>query len=329
MTSLTAGGTAPKSHRRKPNRVQFKSDHPGGKVKYNKAESRWAYLFISPFYLVFLIFGLAPILFSVVVAFFNWNPMDNSHPYVGMQNFHDLVADPIFWLSVRNTFSIWFFATIPQMFMAMGIASILRSPKLRGRVFWQSMLLLPNITSAIAIAVVFGQMFGRDFGIINILLSHIGRGPIDWIEGSVTSHIAIASMITWRWVGYNSLIFLAAMNAISRDLYESADLDGANKFQQFRFVTLPQLKNTITFMVIVGTIGGLQVFAEPATLGGNYDGGDSQQFSTLTLYLFKQVAVNGTYGYAAAIGIGITVLVVIISGINFFITRRIAGDGSK
>ena len=165
--------------------------------------------------------------------------------------------------------------------------------------------------------------------LINILLSHIGRGPIDWIEGSVTSHIAIASMITWRWVGYNSLIFLAAMNAISRDLYESADLDGANKFQQFRFVTLPQLKNTITFMVIVGTIGGLQVFAEPATLGGNYDGGDSQQFSTLTLYLFKQVAVNGTYGYAAAIGIGITVLVVIISGINFFITRRIAGDGSK
>ena len=331
MTSSSlAGVDRSKRGRHQRERVKIKSDHPNAKKqKYDKAESRWAFLFISPFYLIFLIFGLAPIIFSVAVSFFNWNPLEDTHPYVGLQNFKDLVVDPIFWISVRNTFSIWFFSTIPQMFMAMGIASILRSPKLRGRVFWQTMLLLPNITSAIAIAVVFGQMFGRDFGIINLLLSHINRGPVDWIENTLPSHIAIATMITWRWVGYNSLIFLASMNAISKDLYESADLDGASRFQQFRYVTLPQLKNTITFMVIVGTIGGLQVFAEPATLGGSYDGGTSNQFSTLTLYLFKQVAVNGTYGYAAAIGIGITVLVVIISAINFFITRRISGEGSK
>ena len=136
-------------------------------------------------------------------------------------------------------------------------------------------------------------------------------------------------MITWRWVGYNALIFLASMLAIPNDLYESAELDGATKWQQFRYVTLPGLKNTITFVIIVGTIGGLQVFAEPLTLGGNFNGGDSRQFSTLTLFLFEEMFLEQKYGYAAAIGIAITVIVLIISLINFLLTRRIASEDSK
>jgi ABC-type spermidine/putrescine transport system permease subunit II len=106
------------------------------------------------------------------------------------------------------------------------------------------------------------------------------------------------------------------MLAIPSYLYESADLDGASKWQQFRYITLPQLKNTITFVLIVGTIGGLQVFAEPLTLGGNMSGGDSRQFSTLTLFLYEQAFVNNRWGYAAAIGIFITVLISILSAIS-------------
>ena len=164
---------------------------------------------------------------------------------------------------------------------------------------------------------------------INYVLHIFGFANIDWQERTLASHIAIATMITWRWVGYNSLIFLASMNAIPNDLYESASLDGANRWQQFRYVTLPQLRNTITFMLIVGTIGGLQVFAEPATFGGNLSGGSAGQFSTLTLYLFRNVQEYTAYGYAAAIGIGITVIVLIISAINFGLTRRIASEDAK
>ena len=228
-----------------------------------------------------------------------------------------------------NTFSIWAFSTFPQMILAIGLATILRNPNLKFATFWRTILLLPNITSVLAIAIVFGQLFGRDFGLINVAREWLGMPDhINWISETIPSHIAIATMITWRWVGYNSLIFLAAMVAIPNDLYESATLDGANKWQTFRYVTLPQLKNTITFVLIVGTIGGLQVFAEPLTLGG-YSGGDSRQFSTLTLFLYEQAFQNGRWGYAAAVGIMITLIVLVISGINFLITRRISSEENK
>ena len=287
----------------------------------------WGYLFIAPFFVMFLIFGLAPVVYSTYIAFFNWDPLMEEQEFTGMANFVELLADDQFWIAVRNTFSIWFFSTIPQMILAIGLAAILRNRNLKFASFWRTLMLLPNITSVLAIAIVFGQLFGRDFGLINLALSYLGfTDRIDWIASAVPSHVAIATMITWRWLGYNSLIFLAAMLAIPDYLYESADLDGASKWQQFRYITLPQLKNTITFVLIVGTIGGLQVFAEPLTLGGSFGGGDSRQFSTLTLFLYEQAFQNNRWGYAAAIGIMITAIVIIISAVNFLITRRIASE---
>lgn len=291
---------------------------------------RWGYLFTAPFLVMFLIFGLAPVGFSIWIAFMDYgDPLEPTQQFIGLDNFTKLLADGQFWQAIGNTFSIWFFSTFPQMLMAIGLAAILRNPRLKFATFWRTMLLLPNITSVLAIAIVFGQLFGRDFGLVNLARGWLGMTDhINWISEQVPSHIAIATMITWRWVGYNSLIFLAAMVAIPNDLYESATLDGANKWQTFLYVTLPQLKNTITFVLIVGTIGGLQVFAEPLTLGG-YTGGDSRQFSTLTLFLYEQAFQNYRWGYAAAVGIMITIIVLIISGINFLITRRIASEESR
>jgi cellobiose transport system permease protein len=291
-------------------------------------EARMGYLFVSPFFVMFLIFGIAPIAYTTYIAFFNYDPL-GEQTFIGMQNFTDLWADSRFWIALRNTFSIWIFSTFPMLFMAIGLASVLRTPNLKFKIFWRTILLMPNITSVLAVAIVFGQLFGREFGMINFLGSFLGLEKIDFITETIPSHIAIATMITWRWVGYNALIFLAAMLAIPNELYESAGLDGASKWQQFRYVTLPQLRNTITFVLIVGTIGGLQVFAEPLTLGGDFAGGDSRQFSTLTLFLFEQAFVEFKFGYAAAIGIAITFIVIIISAINFALTRRIASEDSK
>ena len=330
------------ARKRKPTNV-FKSAAPQkpekqkrkGKSERRKATEngiralnpRWGYAFVAPFFVMFLIFGLAPVVYSTVIAFYNWDPLGDAQQFYGFTNFTDLLVDEQFWIALRNTFSIWFFSTIPQMIMAIGLASILRNPRLKGATFWRTILLVPNITSVLAIAIVFGQLFGRDFGLVNLALTYLGMpAHIDWIAEPLPSHIAIATMITWRWLGYNSLIFLASMLAIPSYLYESAELDGASKWQQFRYITLPQLRNTITFVLIVGTIGGLQVFAEPLTLGGNMSGGDSRQFSTLTLFLYEQAFVNNRWGYAAAIGIFITIIVMIISAINFAITRKIASE---
>jgi len=203
---------------------------------------------------------------------------------------------------------------------------VLRNPKLRFKTFWRTILLVPNITSVLAVAIVFGQLFSRDFGLVNLAMGWLGfTHHIDFVSEAIPGQIAIATMITWRWLGYNALIFLAAMLAVPNELYEAAAIDGANRWRQFTSVTLPGIRNTITFVLVVGTIGGLQVFAEPLTLAGSEAGGDSRQFSTLTLFLYEQ-AHMGNWGYAATIGIMITFIVLIISGINFLITRRI-GSG--
>jgi cellobiose transport system permease protein len=287
----------------------------------------WGYSAIAPFFLIFLVFGVAPVIYSVYIAFFKWDPLGESE-FNGINNFIFLLQDSDFWLALRNTFSIWALSTFPQIVMAIGLAAILRNRRLKAKSFWRTIFLVPNITSVIAITIVFQQLFGRDYGIINGLLSLIpGVDHIDFLEGVIPSHVQIATMITWRWVGYNTLIFLASMLAIPDELYESASCDGATKWQQFIYVTLPSLKNTITFVLIVGTIGGLQVFAEPQQLAA--DGGSSKQFLTLTLFLYNQAFLNNKYGYAAAIGIAITFIVLIISAVNFFITRKISGEGNS
>ncbi len=301
-----------------PNR---KTSNPGAVPSLN---GRWGYIFTAPFFVMFLIFGLAPIIYSIYIAFFNWDAL-GTQEFIGLANFNELVADARFWNALINTFDIWLLSTIPMLIMSIGLAAILHNPFLKGSTFWRTILLVPNITSVLAIAIVFGQIFGRDFGMVNIVIGALGFEHVDFVQGTTSSHIAIASMIVWRWTGYNALIFLAAMLAIPNELYESAQLDGAGKWKQFIYVTLPSLRNTITFVLIVGTIGGLQVFAEPLILGGSFNGGDSGQFSTLTLFLFEQAFVAYKWGYAAAIGIMITFIVAVVSIINFFITRRLAG----
>ncbi|MEN9603322.1 MAG: hypothetical protein RL545_11 [Actinomycetota bacterium] len=294
----------------------------GGLTSLN---GRWGYLFVAPFFVMFLIFGLAPIVYSTAIAFFNWDPVGEVK-FIGIKNFQDLLVDDRFWLALRNTLEIWALSTFPQLIGSIGLAAILRHRFLKGATFWRTVLLVPNITSVLAVAIVFGQLFGRDFGMINNIITFFGGQRVDFIENSFASHVAIAAMITWRWMGYNALIFLASMLAIPEELYESAALDGASAWKQFIYVTLPGLRNTITFVLIVGTIGGLQVFAEPLTLGGGFSGGSSRQFSTLTLFLYEQAFASYQWGYAAAVGILITVIVLIVSVINFMITRRLADD---
>jgi cellobiose transport system permease protein len=342
MTVESAPMTAEKGGRRKTAPSPWKSTSESGKPAKRRKPSdpkqagiralngNWGYLFTAPFFISFLIFGLAPIVYSIYIAFFNWDALGKDNQFIGLDNFVELWNDAYFWNALTNTFGIWLLSTIPQMLISIGLAVALRSQLIKGQTFWRTVLLLPNITSVIAITMVFGQLFDKDFGMINLLLQLVGIPKINFLEDTFASHLAIAVIIMWRWAGYNALIFLASMLAIPNELYESASLDGATSWQQFRYVTLPGLRNTITFVLIMGTIGGLQVFAEPLQYGGgSYTGGDSRQFSTLTLYLFEKAFLDYRWGYAAAVGIFITFIVLIISAINFWLTRRIANEDKK
>jgi cellobiose transport system permease protein len=224
--------------------------------------SRWdikfsPYIYIAPFFALFGVFGLYPLLMTAYMSLTDWN-LIGDRSFVGLENYAALIRDEYFWNAVRNTFAIFLVATIPQMIMALFLAQLLNRP-LRARTFWRMIIFVPNVTSLAAVAVVFGVFFRRDFGVVNYFLGFLGVDPISWRTEQWPAWIALAAMIDWRWTGYNTLIFLAAMQAIPKDLYESAALDGAGRWRQFLSITLPGLRPTLFFVVIISTIGGWQL----------------------------------------------------------------------
>jgi cellobiose transport system permease protein len=185
------------------------------------------------------------------------------------------------------------------------------------------------ITSIAAVAIVFSQLFSRDFGLVNWVLGWFGPEHLDWAARRWTSWLAISVMVDWRWTGYNALIYLAAMQSIPRDLYEAAAIDGASRARQFWTITLPMLRPTIIFTAIVSTIGGFQLFTEPLLFGnGDMAGGSLRQFQTVTMYMFENAFRRFDYGYASAVSWMLFMLILAGSLLNFAWLRRVGG-GAK
>jgi cellobiose transport system permease protein len=287
-----------------------------------KAESRAAFGFLSPFFILFGIFGLLPIIFTFYVSFYNWDLL-GTQEWVGLDNYINLVQDPQFYQSLGNTLSIFVLSSFPQLIAALLLAVVLNAKTLKLRTFWRAVILFPFITSTVAVALVFGAMFADNGGMMNWALGLLGVGPIPWHADTLPSHIAIAVMVNWRWTGYNTLIFLAALQSIPQELYEAAEVDGASKISQFFNITIPQIRPTIFFALITSTIGGLQIFAEPYQFGGGYAGGTDGQFSTLTLYMFNQAFTQMKLGYSSAVAIGLFVIIAVIAAINFLISSKL------
>ncbi|NUO99437.1 MAG: sugar ABC transporter permease, partial [Nonomuraea sp.] len=269
--------------------------------------------------------------YTAWVSLHDWTLLSEEHTFVGAKNFQTLLADGYFWNATFNTLSIGVLSTVPQLLLAIWLAHLLNR-RLRFQTLLRISMLLPNVTSVVAVVVIFSQLFGRDFGLINWVLSWFGIGEIDWAAGTATSHIALSVMIMWRWTGYNALIFLAAMQAVPRDLYEAATLDGASNFTQLRRITIPMIRPTIVFVVIVSTIGAMQIIAEPLLFGqssgaggGAASGGPDRQFQTLALFVYEQGFTKFDFGYASAASWLMFLVVVIAAGINFLISRRVKG----
>ena len=219
------------------------------------------YLLIAPFFLLFAVFGLYPLGRTLWVSLHDWSLL-GSHSWVGLDNYVQLATDERFWNAVRNTLGIFVLSTVPQLTLALVLAHVLNR-RLRARTFFRLGVLIPNVTSVAAVGIIFTLIFARDFGIANWLLEAVGVDGIDWQSGRLSSWTAISVMVDWRWTGYNALILLAAMQAVPRDVYEAAALDGAGSWRQFWSITVPLIRPTLIFVVIVATIGGMQLFTEP------------------------------------------------------------------
>ncbi|WP_344157264.1 sugar ABC transporter permease, partial [Kribbella yunnanensis] len=292
--------------------------------RLTRADVKFApYIFIAPFFVLFAIFGAFPLVYTGWVSLHDWH-LIGEHTFVGFGNYSTLFADPDFWNPLRNTVGIFVLATVPQLLMALAIANLLNR-KIRARTFFRMGVLIPNVTSVAAVGIVFGQLFARDVGLVNYVITRLGLDAVDWQANTWSSWIAIAVMVDWRWTGYNTLILLGAMQAIPKDLFESASLDGAKPWQQFWRITVPLLRPTLVFTVVISTIGGLQLFTEPVIFGnGRMLGGTLGQFQTVTMYMYETAFQRFQYGYGAAIAWALFGLIVIFSLINLLLVRRAA-----
>ncbi|TXS55310.1 carbohydrate ABC transporter permease [Streptomyces sp. t39] len=283
------------------------------------------YAFVAPFFVFFLAFGLFPLLYT---GWASLHRVELTAPtemeWVGLRNFSRLLHDDFFWNALRNTVTIGLMSTVPQLLIALGLAHLLHF-RLRGSAFFRVAVLTPYATSVAAATLVFALLFGRDYGMINWALGLAGFDAVDWQNGQWSSQLAVSTIVIWRWTGYNALIYLAAMQAIPDDLYESAELDGASRMRQFLHVTLPSLRHTILFTCVVSTIGATQLFGEPLLFNGaaGATGGADHQYQTLGLYLYEQGWVNLHLGRASAIAWAMFLLLLVVGAVNWLIARRL------
>ncbi|XTZ13329.1 carbohydrate ABC transporter permease [Micromonospora echinospora] len=308
-----------------------------------RASSRWRerlyrfdvrylpYLLIAPFFLLFAVFGLFPIVFNGVVALRTWRLDDPTRDgWAGLDNFRRLLSDGDFWNALYNTFGIFLLSTVPQLLLALVVAALLNR-KLRAQTWWRVGVLLPYVTPVTASTLIFSVVFARDTGIANWALSLLGIGdtePIDWRGSTWASWIAIATMVNWKWIGYNALLYLAAMQSVPRDVYEAAAVDGAGPWRQLWQITVPMIRPVVIFTVVLSTIGGLQLFTEPMLFDSNPalgNGGDDHQWRTIAQLIYKVGWRDLNLGYAAAMSWALFLVILVVAAANALITNRLGG----
>ncbi len=303
------------------------------RLGFSQRLGRWdvklsPYLYISPFFILFAVTGLFPLGYTAFVSVHEWSLLGGQGEFVGMQNFVDVLSQPTFWKSLTNTLSIFLLSSVPQVILAITIAALL-DQNLRSATFWRMGVLIPYVVAPVAVSMIFGRLFADQYGLINSVLTVIGLDPIAWHGDRLASHVAIATMVNYRWLGYNALIFLAAMQAVPRDLYEAAVIDGAGRVRQFFSITVPQIRATIIFVVITSTIGGLQIFDEVRMYDVYGLGGPDQNWMTTVVYLYDLAwGDQHSLGRASAVAWMLFLLIVVIGFVNFQVTRQISTSGS-
>ena len=297
---------------------------------------RWApYVFLSPFVILFGVFGLFPLLFSLFLAFQSWEPTSGmgAMVFVGLDNYAFALHDEWFWKSLKNTAWLALASGVPQHLVAIPLAYFIHSSFKRLRNGVVGAYFIPYITSTVAIAILFSSLFSTDYGLINVALQTLAhlpgvgwlfpQNPVDWLNDPANIKPAIAMIVFWRYVGFNVVLYLAALQTIPGDIYEAATMDGAGRLQQFWYITLPSLKPMIFFGVTLSVIGGLQLFEEPFILTGGR-GGSDQSGMTTAIYLYRMAFDFNDFGAASAMS---WLLFIIVAVLTWLTNRAFAPRG--
>jgi ABC-type sugar transport system permease subunit len=279
---------------------------------------RVIYLFISPFYILFLIFGLFPILWSFYLTFHNWDGLSPMR-WVGLGNYRALLRDTTFHEALRNTILYWVVGVVFVLLLALTLASLLHNTWLRGGKTFRVIMFLPYVTATVAVGLVFNMLFDFNSGLINTILMNAGLAPVPWLNSTQWSKVPVMVLNIWRVTPWYMLIIFSGMLAINPEYYEAATVDGANAFQKLVSITIPSLAPILFFCFLTETIESFRIFTEPFVMTS---GGPGSSSLSIVLYLYRNGFQIFKMGYASTIAYALTFILLVIAAAQTFLLRR-------
>jgi multiple sugar transport system permease protein len=285
-----------------------------------RREAIAAYGFILPTLLGFIIFVVGPMIASFALSMYDWNLLTPPQ-FVGLGNWEQLFSDVRVGGIYATTLRLSLMVVACNMTLGLLLALVLdhHMPTLL-RNFFRISFFFPYVVSAVAVALIWTFLMNRDLGLVNYYLGQLGiPNRINWLNSSQWSPLAIVIVDVWKNVGFYVLVFVGGMQAIPRDYYEAAEVDGANAWQKFRKITLPLLSPTILFLIVISIIGALQIFEQPQILT---NGGPGDATRTIVMYIYEQGFRFFDMGYAATLAISLFVIILILTVIQFRLSRR-------
>lgn len=284
------------------------------------------YFFIAPFFIGYAVIFLFPVLWSLYLSFFEARGLGATPRFVGFENYIQLLSDSTFMTALRNTTQYALASIAIIVPLALGLAIMMAAPKLRFREFFRLGFFLPFTISGVAVAIIFQLVFSERFGLLNqYILNPLGFDNVGWLRSPAFVMPAVIIVGLWKFVGLNALYFMTGLQNVRTDLLEAARIDGANSWQRFWHITIPQLKPTIVFVMTFAVIGSYQLFAEPAVLVGT-DGGPESSGLFMTMYLYTEGFRALNFGYAAAIGYTLALIIMVISFIQLTLLGAFRDD---
>ena len=271
-----------------------------------------AYIFVAPAVILLIAFLVVPMIYTVYFSGFKYQIMrPDAMKFIGFENYQKLFSDKNFWLALKNTVYFTVIVVPCQCVLALALA-LLVSKKFRGVAIFRTMYFAPQLTSMVVISVLWSVLYNANpnTGLINSILVSLGMSPIKFLSDASTAMNSIIFMSAWQGAGYQMMIFLAGLQGIPRDQYEAASVDGATKFKQFLYITIPGLKATIKYVIMITMIQAMKLFTQPYIMT---QGGPKNSTKTLVYYIYTQGFQKGNFGYACSIAAVFFVIVVCMS----------------
>ncbi|MBT2757261.1 sugar ABC transporter permease [Mesobacillus foraminis] len=286
----------------------------------------WAILMVSPFVLCFIFFWLAPMLLGLWVSLHNWNLSSGNNGFVGLQNYVDILTpgslyNEAFMLALKNTLVFVVISVPPLVIIALGLALVLDNLPTRLKPVFRTIYFVSYSISVTAVSAIFLWLFNENGGFINNLLVSIGilDQPINWLSEQPYAWLSILIATVWWTIGFNMMLFINALDEVDPSLYEAADLDGANAFRKFIYITLPQIKNVAFFIIIMTVIASFNLYGQSRLITA---GGPEQSTTTLTMSIQNTVFGMNQLGIGSSMAILMGIIMLLVTAAQYFMSYR-------